>query len=311
MEEQRAAFIERRHCISCGSNRLDELAGGRFGDEPLRTFLDRDPWGTSPLPYIENERWAYVRCTACGQTFHKRVLAPAWNERRFSEWMSESAIRQFSAHADTPAHRFAKGREHVQHVLRIEKMTRALRGGQEVRILDFGCGFGDFLAVCERFGFVCCGIDRSPARRQGGQVHIVSDIEDLPASMRFHAITLFEVLEHLDAPLAALQSLHALMLPDGVLVLETPDCSNVTDIRTERDYRKIHPLDHINAYTPETLRRIAMRAGFRPVAAPIVHVTGDALRVVKTEIKRFAGALFPSTTQRYFRKMPVEASSSP
>lgn len=307
MQQNRAEFVDRTFCIACGSARLDELATGRFGDEPLRSFIDNDPWGVSPLPYIEDERWVFVRCADCQQMFHKRILSQSWNAVRLSEWMSEAAIRRFSTHSDTPALRFANATRHVQHVLRIASLTRQLRAEQAVCILDFGCGFGDFLAVCTRFGFVCCGVDPSPARREGSLVPVVPRLEDVEqcvsAATGFHAATIFEVLEHLEAPLATLRSLHRLLVPNGLLVLETPDCSNVVSLRNEGDYRKIHPLDHINAFTPETLCQIAVRAGFRPIATPIAHVTVDRTRVIKGEVRRLVGALLPRRTQRYFRKL--------
>jgi len=311
MKKQQAEFVERTQCINCGSTHLTELSNGRFGDEPLRTFIEKSPWGDSPLPYIENEQWVYVRCHDCTQMFHKRVLSPVWNEKRFSEWMTEAAIRQFEKEAsvNTPPHIFNRAKQHVLHVLRLEKMTRELCDNEAVRVLDFGCGWGDFLAMCDHFGFTACGIDRSSSRRSGGMqnVQIFPEIEYLKtapeAAHGFHVVTLFEVLEHLDTPLAVLQLLRDFLVPNGILVLETPDCTNVTDVITEIEYLKIHPLDHINGFTPYTLRTIAARAGFRLVRPDIAHATCDSMSVVKNEVKRLIGGLLKPRTQQYFRKV--------
>lgn len=306
MDQERAEFVERAMCINCGSPRLHTLSGGLFSEDPLRGFIENDPWGVSPMPYIAHQRWCLVRCGDCAQMFHRNVLSPEWNGRRFSEWMTETAMRQFLAPSDTPAALFDQGRRHVAHIMRIERLTRPLRAIQAVSILDFGCGWGEFLAACEGFGFLCCGVDRSSARRLGAHVHIFADMEDLreaPAAARgFHAITLFEVLEHLDDPLAVLRSLCDLLVPSGILVLETPDCTGVSGIRTESDYRKTHPLDHINAFTPATLRNIAVRAGFEPVGAGVAHVTSDRVQLVKTEMRRLLRPLLRPTTRQYFRK---------
>lgn len=134
--------------------------------------------------------------------------------------------------------------------------------------------------------------------------NIVCDLRalDEAAPEPFHAITLIEVLEHVDEPLALLKTLRERMVPGGILVLETPNCEGVSDICSEDDYRKIHPLDHINGFTPASLLAIARRAGFAPLAPPVAHVAADMRRVVKTIVKRIVQPLRPKTTQLYLRR---------
>jgi SAM-dependent methyltransferase len=307
MTSAKARFVERRRCLCCGSEELEEIAGGLFSDSPLREFIENDPWGESPLPYIAEERWSFVRCSACSLKFHRRILSPEWNEVRFSDWMTQSAIEDFEdAHA-SPNQHFDRARSHVQHVLRLETQTRSFRGNDPVRVLDYGCGWGAFLAICRQFGFVAVGVDRSAARRQGGQgVEIFPELDDLDhapeAARGFHAITLFEVLEHLDDPLAVLRQLSRHLVVGGILVLETPNCEGVAGIETEADYRRIHPLDHINGFEPDTLRGIAARAGFAPIRQTVAHATCDPLSVLKSELKRFARPLVRPSTRVYFQK---------
>ena len=87
-----AVFISRDRCIACSSADLREVAGGRFGDEPLRSFIESDPWGENPMPVLEKERWSLVECGQCAQRFHRFILSPHWNEIRFSRWMSEDVV---------------------------------------------------------------------------------------------------------------------------------------------------------------------------------------------------------------------------
>jgi 2-polyprenyl-3-methyl-5-hydroxy-6-metoxy-1,4-benzoquinol methylase len=310
-----AEFIERDRCVACGSDHLIEVASGRFADEPLRSFLEKDPWGESPLPYVEHERWHLAACMACGQKFHRRVLSSYWNEVRFTTWITNEAIQRFAEPVDTPAWRFELGRAYAAHVLRIEKATRPLRGDRPVRLLDFGCGGGEFLWMCKSFGFDAHGIDRSLPRRRGVEgIHVVPDLESLRTApggaSSFHAVTLFEVLEHLDAPYETLVSLCGLLAPGGLLVLETPDCTGVEGIRTEREYRQIHPLDHINAFTPSSLRAIARRSGFRPIRPPAAHVTTELRRVARAGVRRAIDLLRPRT-QAYFVKASAAALRAP
>ena len=296
-----ATFLERANCINCESGRIAVLSRGKYSDQPLLGFINADPWGTNPVPYLENAEWVFVQCADCDQKFHQRILSAEWNERRFSEWMSAEAILEFEKRLGNAATRhFENGRELVAHALRIEKITRSIRNKDEpVRVLDFGCGWGQFLAVCQRFGFDVAGVDRSEARRGRSPVPIYAELDDVTG--QFHALTLFEVLEHLDNPAVTLRDLSRFLLPGGVLILETPDCSGVTFIHSLSDYHKIHPLEHINAFTHETLTSIAQRGGFRSIARGSAQVTADLARVIRTEAKHILGRDGRST-QLYFVK---------
>jgi SAM-dependent methyltransferase len=294
-----AQFVDRSRCIACASTRLNELSSGAFDEGAVGDFLRADPWGEDPMPFLAGARWRYVRCADCGQAFHLHVLDAEWSERRFSRWMSQEAIESFERRSRTPQGLLDRAAGMTAHVLRLEALTRARRDGA-VRLLDFGCGHGEFVALCNLYGFQAVGVDRSPARRRHALVPIVGDLDAVTGP--FDAVTLFEVLEHLDRPREMLERLALLLRPGAVLVLETPNCEGVTGIRTYDDYLKIHPLEHINGFTPDTLRQIAQRVGFDPIAKPVAHVTMDPLRVAKTEARRLLGRLLAPTTQQYFRK---------
>jgi hypothetical protein len=85
------------------------------------------------------------------------------------------------------------------------------------------------------------------------------------------------------------------------LILETPDCQSVTDIKTRADYDKVHPLEHINAFTHDTLMSIAKRNGFQRIDRGPAHVTAERARVIKREAKHLLRRDGKST-QLYFRK---------
>jgi SAM-dependent methyltransferase len=243
----------------------------------------------------------------CGQRFHKYVLTPEWQEVRFARWMSEDAILEFERRAgnDSPGYRLEKGVGLVRHALRIERMTRSIRGDDAVRLLDFGCGWGEFPALAGLLGFEACGVDRSADRRKssrgrGGVVFPDLDAATEAVGRPFHAVTLFQVLEHVEEPLGLLAALHERMAPGAVLVLEVPDCRGVEGLSSRPDYFKLHPLEHINGFTPDSLREIARRAGFRPVLPAIAHATTDPARVARGEVRRLVQKFGSPGTNRYF-----------
>jgi len=305
----RASFATRDQCIACAGVALETLARGDYSAEPVHGFITGDPWGQSPMPFISEDHWDFVRCRDCAQKFHRRVLAPEWQQRLFTDWMSADAIREFEAThgVDTPEHQFDVGRANVRHVLRLEKMTRSLRGRSPLRVLDFGCGWGHFLAAAAVFGAEAYGIDKDSDRRRGAEgfgFEVLPDLGELDPKLKgaFHALTLFQVLEHLVDPREVLAELAQWLMPGGILVLETPDCEGIEDIRTPDDYRGINPLSHINGFTPTTLAGIAERTGFEPTEPTVAHATVEPVQVGKTEVRRLVGRFLPRTTAQYFRR---------
>jgi 2-polyprenyl-3-methyl-5-hydroxy-6-metoxy-1,4-benzoquinol methylase len=257
---------------------------------------------------LEHCEWELVECRDCAQVFHKRLLKEEWEERRFSEWMTEDAMRRYEAEHGTnvPDAVFQRSRRDVDRLLCLEKMTRALRNGDALRILDFGCGWGRFISFGTLFGFDAHGIDRSSARlgrtKSPGRVFpslqsYCAEVEQPP-----HAVTLIQVLEHLREPSEVLRAIHALLVASGFLVLEVPNCEGIRQIRTHDDLI-IDGIDHINAFTPATLAGIARNAGFVPIKPPTAHVTADFLRVAKREARRLVRLIQRPNTEQFFRRV--------
>ncbi len=133
-------------------------------------------------------------------------------------------------------------------------------------------------------------------------LQLYPDLAALEAEVKqpFHAITLFEVLEHLVDPMATLGALRERLVRGGILVLEVPNCDGVSGIGSESDYRLIHPLDHINAFSAQTLKAFAARAGFEAIVPPAAYVTTDLVRVAKNTVRRAIDKVRPRT-RAYFR----------
>lgn len=300
-----AGFETRTSCITCGSERLRELSSGRFADDPLHGFMAADPFGEDPLPYLRNATWSFVQCADCGQKFHRNILNEEWLGIYYNRWISSEAIERFlEARSESVFQReFNVGKHAIERILLLEKLTRELRGTDPVRVLDFGCGEGTFLAACACCGFEGVGIEFSAAREARKRVAFFPDLEQVAATYEpghFHAITLFEVLEHLTHPRDVLIALRPLVRPGGILMLETPNCDSVTGIETRADYALIGPLGHINAFDPVTQERIANETGFTRISPGVVQCTADMARVYKREARRFLRPFLKRYTRQVF-----------
>jgi 2-polyprenyl-3-methyl-5-hydroxy-6-metoxy-1,4-benzoquinol methylase len=135
------------------------------------------------------------------------------------------------------------------------------------RLLDVGCGDGSFLVTMSWAGWHAEGLDPdaravAAARDRGLVVHhgTLDDVE-LPVAS-FDAITLSHVFEHLAQPLEALERCRALLRPDGLLWIATPNLGSPGHRRYGRDWIGIDAPRHFAIPTIASLRHAFASARF-------------------------------------------------
>lgn len=132
------------------------------------------------------------------------------------------------------------------------RLARHLSG----RVLDVGCGIGDFLAY--RPGTL--GVDVNPhavawCQRQGLDARLM-EVDALPfPDGGFDGVVLDNVLEHLADPARLLAEIHRVLAPGGRLLIGVPG---------ERGYA-CDP-DHKKYYDEQGLLAATQRPAFRPEA---------------------------------------------
>ena len=96
------------------------------------------------------------------------------------------------------------------------------------KLLDIGCGVGDFLHVAENKGWQCTGVEPSEEAREiarqriKGDLLYSEDLEQLP-DQSFDLITMWHVLEHVDDLKWQVAQLQRLIKPNGRIVIAVPN----------------------------------------------------------------------------------------
>jgi SAM-dependent methyltransferase len=185
------------HCRLCGGTRLASL--GRIDGTDF--FAGR----VLPRPLPAGWLW---RCADCESLFRHPVLEPATYARLYEN----GAADQW--HGDS---------ERLD--LATVRATLLERAG-ELRVLDVGCGNGDFLdslpARVARSGIEPSTDAAAHAQQRGIRV-VAPAIESLPADARFDAITIIDVIEHLPEPRGLLERACAHLAPGGMVIVSTGD----------------------------------------------------------------------------------------
>lgn len=138
------------------------------------------------------------------------------------------------------------------------------------RLLDVGASFGHFLAQA-RTGFEAYGIELNARAvawsvSEFGVRNEVASLYALPAALprTFHAITMWDVIEHLDNPRRALTACHERLAPGGWIFLSTPDAGSLMGRGLGRRWYYQDPVQHINLFSRRNLLRVLGETGFVP-----------------------------------------------
>ncbi|APZ43969.1 class I SAM-dependent methyltransferase [Acidihalobacter ferrooxydans] len=100
------------------------------------------------------------------------------------------------------------------------------------RLLDVGCGNGEFLAAAQSAGWECVGVDFDlkaveMARSQGIEAHLGALEAQGFKDGCFDAITLCHVIEHVHDPSELLRECSRLLRPNGLLWIATPNANSL------------------------------------------------------------------------------------
>jgi len=137
--------------------------------------------------------------------------------------------------------------------------------------LDVGCFTGDLIKL-----LLAKGADAYGLELQSDAVRLAE--RDLPGRVfqadvhgttfppgPYEAITIMQVIEHVIDPAELLRRARSLLVPNGRLLLQTPDSSSIIAYATASHWPLLAPVEHIHLFSREAMRRLLHACGFTNV----------------------------------------------
>jgi 2-polyprenyl-3-methyl-5-hydroxy-6-metoxy-1,4-benzoquinol methylase len=159
-------------------------------------------------------------------------------------------------------------RHRVLSSLFMKLRTRALPTAKPgARVLDLGCGRGDFLRACVARGWEAVGVEQAaaPIFQQAPpppfRLVATERLHELPDAS-FDAVTLWHVLEHLPDPRRTLAEARRLLRPGGRLVVEVPNFGSWQARLGPKWWFHIDVPRHLLHFERETLAAMLDAEGF-------------------------------------------------
>jgi 2-polyprenyl-3-methyl-5-hydroxy-6-metoxy-1,4-benzoquinol methylase len=264
-------------------------------------------------------------CFLCGEKNHRPFFAV--REGRFWRCAGCGLIQMHPLPGNLPVGEDYSGfdLETYQEFLAMFRIPQYERDAASIlerakgnRLLDIGCGAGEFLTVAEHSGFRPVGLEPSKtafeiARKAHpvirGELGTVGFKEDT-----FDVVTLWSVLEHVPEPSACLRRIRGLLRQDGILALRVPEARGLLPSlaiwmyrlslgRMVAPLRVLYQLDwhykHYYGFDRRTIRRLLESNGFEVVelrlensySPPSLHLRMDYLPVPRLARKIVAVGL--------------------
>jgi 2-polyprenyl-3-methyl-5-hydroxy-6-metoxy-1,4-benzoquinol methylase len=134
--------------------------------------------------------------------------------------------------------------------------TKSTKGS----LLDFGCGKGKFASLAKQDGWDVKCVETSSERASyaktvyGLEVNTDFYVSGNIFQLRFDALTLFHVLEHLPSATALLKELISANLDDeGLVVIEVPNFESLQSSIAGNKWMHLDPPRHLSHFTPKRL----------------------------------------------------------
>lgn len=299
MHAEPFSVTHRHDCPVCGGKVNQTLLSRPFCHASVREFLELYYQGRVPQTVIEAGGYELVKCSACSFIWQATILGESLLKELYEHWIdSNDSLRKKLE---------AGGGLFKQYALEAERIaTMVGKPPRETRVLDFGMGWGFWCRMAVAFNYDVVGLDMSQERvafAESMGIRAVRSLSDL-ADQSFDFIQCCQVMEHVPEPRVVLHSLVDLLQDGGVMHIAVPDGAGIEESLSADDWcaskDAVQPLEHINCFSHETLKRLATGAGLQLASLPRVERPDPARASV---IRRVAGSLL--------RRWPLSLRSVP
>ncbi|MEN9417826.1 MAG: hypothetical protein RI988_1446 [Pseudomonadota bacterium] len=214
---------------------------------------------------FEKYRCQFVRCRDCETLY----MSPRPTPAMMDEYYGQSENYRIWAEHIFPASE-ASRRDKLCRPMLASIVDACRRHGVAMgHLVELGPGFGTFAELVQQSGHFAqvTVVERTPemadsCRRRGLTVHECA-VEDLPDDQCGFAdvLTCFEVIEHVFAPMAFLDTASRLLRRGGMLVMTCPNGQGF-DTATLGAASVAVDNEHVNLFNPASMARLLERCGY-------------------------------------------------
>ena len=204
--------------------------------------------------FLTQEPFEILVCEDCGLLY----TTPKPTDEKIGDYYKSEA---YYSHQENKKGFIPRVYEAVKSVNLKHKIAIATQGKELGRLLDIGCGVGDFLHFAEQNGWQCIGAEPSEdassiaKKRIKAEIMLPKDLEKLPDES-FDVITMWHVLEHVSDLQWQVNQLNRLLKKGGRLVIALPNFRSY-DAQYYKDKWAAYDVPrHLNHFSQDSIAKI-------------------------------------------------------
>jgi SAM-dependent methyltransferase len=223
------------------------------------------PLCETPVPEskFSIREFVYKKCSACGSLFVANEPSTLELARYYSKDYYEADSSQEKGRKGYPSYRKAQESLKDSFKQKLRVVRKYITSGH---LLDAGAAYGTFLQLASE-GFAGVGLELSEyaakTARDEFQVDVrVGTIEKAPfPDAHFDVIVMWDIIEHLGNPVAALKEVHRMLRPGGFCFISTDDVNHWLVRLLGTKWWGIAPPLHLCHFSKRGMRAAFERAG--------------------------------------------------
>ena len=315
-------FVKRDCCPVCQSRVFKTLYSCAFSELPIKEYLESfyAPQGGVEFEYLDGAEFILDECTDCGLIYQREIPNAFLMGKLYEEWIDPERALDIYRKKQTARYYFKFAQELLMIMSHFDTVP------SQLKVLDYGMGWGYWCRMAEAFGCDTYGFEVSEARIAHTKSHSVKVVNWHEISDNsFDFINTEQVFEHLPQPLEILYYLRAALKPKGLIKVSVPNGSDIkrrlricdwtAPKRSRNSLNAISPLEHINCFNHAAVIRMADLAGLQLMEIPLnvqygssmmnsaFSMLSNAPRTNWELIKRVIGAVLrPSHRSRFHQR---------
>jgi 2-polyprenyl-3-methyl-5-hydroxy-6-metoxy-1,4-benzoquinol methylase len=208
---------------------------------------------------FEKKGYAHLQCSRCGSVY----VFPRPQADELVDFYNQELLDHLSQSCWQDSHKHAWG-------LWQRTLNVAQTKGRPGKLLDIGCGTGEFMRFAQQSGWQGVeGVEVIPkiadyARAAtGATIHTTDFLNADLESGSYGVIALWDVIEHLSDVKASLRAIYRLLKPGGVVIIGTVNCQGFSIRALKHRAQTFSPPEHLTFFTQKGMRSALASQGFR------------------------------------------------
>lgn len=250
-------------------------------------FPAQELYQVSKQNYFNERNFAYFLCKKCQVAF----LYPRITKKDIYQ-IYKGKYFSFQHKPESKLIDFILSRELSPYD---EYISQVVKKGR--KLLDVGCGYGDFLIKMQKRGWSVYGIEPfqdavNVSRRRIGEERILKG--ELPKvkfrSKNFDVVTLWHVLEHLPNPPIYISRIRSLLRKRGYLIMEVPNLDSLLLSIFGNNYNWLSTNEHVFIYSKKGVKKLLHDNGFSTLSvySPLKITSNFAINMANLLSNRYS-----------------------